>query len=1400
MRWSVNEKISSSLPAKNISTATSLTEVQEHESSPIHALLEDVSKGYIDGKQIHESSTPEVLPVGEKTQKNIQSLNTITKALAGDIAEVALTANTIMEAIIHSSAKGMHVVTDQKTLDFFAVLKEFADNPLAESTKDIDLLWARLQKISDFEVPLPNEPWAESIQDFATYTKYQCMEAIASNTHITCLRDILTRLEGIDKETFIDVAEHHLRFAMHSNDFLGDSDVTVKAKEELCLHLGQMFLRAEKAEANNTSRQSAANYTHVENISSANLLQLTALCMESSISMEELFAGVESACAHMTALSSPQGSGNSADAAARVKTTFNAYLDGIFDAKGENFPTRMRYVDALFQHMYPEHQELALEIKKALAPLGFSFKGIIAQHSLTLGMQSLMHAIDAPKGMTRTKTLQRAATSASGSVPAFWLTPETVKTITQSRVENVSFRLAYLALLQMEAHNEGGVIFPFIQASSDASMVHAAEHADGQTAEQADEQVDEQVGGQQVLSQWQDAEKWCAYLGLMPKAEQALIALHNDAEKAGLSVAGMTLDAAQALFQKGLESKHDLALAHQRTRSAAKIVSSELYMEKQKKLYTSMDAGVGVRMAMRDALTAILHTNEGEHNEDITELNIERLGQAIKQRSEEMFPPFSKQEHPLEQQLRHDHGRVHVMREFLYQRSLLRHKSDDFITFNAHSAERKHAKGLVSEISFFAPHLSRARQTVCNNILEAHEAFIAFVQDPHDAERSGNLRTKLGRIRNIDPSTLKDTSDSEAVLGSLIDDVLKTATESNIQRLQEQFDYLVPRANAIRQYAPYKDNPLEHGRISTLLRGAGQSIKRKDAAISNWINLKFKNLSSLSWRINDKVLGTEKVQHVQKATCLAILQVFAQTEILAGSFSLANEQVQNDIAALLQKWGLDTNDTIIHCIMKRCLLDFTNADKSIDLQSIEKRAHGLMEKTLKYHEREQGRFIGAAHRAKKQAVHNNFQTATHEAFSALLDELSIEGGGFVYSRNRGIKFDVSAIHSVRGKNAKKNKKYLLPVSANAEVMNNKGIAIMPVGTGFRVVFKNTVSGGGGASGNWTMASGDRLQGAVGVNVKGLDAEGVAVDFDDKASCLEFLELLTPGSQMHEKQSDIQVHNNIFSKAKEVQFIDAEGASVSATASFAFLGFAKRLSQSTVSFTPSVSLALVGGYTMEHQKNAHGEVMRLTNQFAATATGSMGVSRSKNNRIHEETGVKRSSSRKKLSKSKSVGITFERTVEVHTKKHQLLESTCILWEVPQKAAESRGGIPSAVRKMIESNKDLTMDFYAAKAQNPQSWVVHYALKPEMFKEVNRLMSIAHVTQDTAQRQQYIERAHDLLCTRKSYTPTKLIAKCMVTNPVGNNTNRGFLAFQAIKERNSMMEKPIVISLLPHEQRV
>ncbi len=1350
------------------------------DTSALQTMLEKTTKACIASEQTLKMSPPEPLPLDDAVQKSIRPLNKITSAVASDIAEIAWTANTIVDAILNNHAVQHGIAVDQKTLDFFLVLKEFTNNPLPKGTKDIDALWTRLHKLSTLAVPLPDEPWAESVQAFADYTKYQLIAAIASNEHIECLNDIVTKLFDVSEEDFLDIAENHLRFAWHSNDFMGDSDTAVQAKELLSQKLGEIFLRNTDAQqAEKSAAPKLPKVALIDSIATRHLRNLTGLCMESPISMPDLFDAVQSACAHLNILLCPQGGVEKLDSkvAAKAKDIVNTYLDVIFDKEFNDIPTKLRYVDALFQHVYPNHQEVALSIKQALATTEFPATGIEAQHNLTLAMQDLMHAVHQVEGKGRTKALQRACASATGAVPAFWLTPHTVKAITASKVDNLSFRLAHIALLQIEAHKAGTVNSPLATVALAASA----------TPQKSD---------------WQNVEQWCKYLGLNTKAQEDLIKLQADTEELNIDIASVNLNLAQAFFAKGLEGKGDLAKAHNLTRSTAKIVSHNYSLDKQRKLYASIDSGIGVRMGMRDALTGMLHNQDGVEVSDIETLQLNNLDEAIKQRSEAVFANIPLLENPTYSLLRQEHGRVHAMRDFLYQRSLLHHKTHDFITFTCQSARDKQESTLRSGVSIFAPHLSRSRQVVCQNILTAHRAFNAYMQNPHDDATAKELHEHLSNIQHIDPYTLKEASGSKAILSELIASINQDASPENLEKLGKQFDAIVPKANAIVHYAPYSGNAKDHGKISTLLMGGARAIQRKGIGFIDFANTSSRKISSLYWRMKDKLLSTESTQHVQKATCLAILKVFADTEITAGTFNLANQEVQGEIKSLLKKWGLDTNNNVIDSIVKRCLLDFSNGDGTINLKVIEKRSHALAKTALRHHEQEANNvnLIRAAFRARNQVRQENFQVATHDAFGKVLDNLSLDGGTYIYSRDHGFKVDLAAKHSIRGKKAKTDKKYLLPASVNAEVMENKAIAIMAVGTGFRVVFKNTHAAGGGASVNWKMGSSELAKGIVGLNVSGHGVEGIGVDFEDKASCLEFLELLAPGSAIHEKQTEINLQDNIFSKAKEIHYIDAEGASIGLSASFLFLGISQRLLKSTASITPGVNLVMQGGYTMSQQKNARSEVMKLTSHFTAAASASVGLSRTKDSQIHPETGVKHSVSRKKFSKSLQKGVDFTRTVEVHTKGHKLLDSTCITWEVPSHGARGIGGLPSDILKMIESNKDLGMDFYAAQAQNPQSWTVHYALKPDHFNEINRLMGLAHVTQDTKIAKEYMDKAHDLICSRNSYTPTKLTAKCVVTTAIGSNTNRGFLIFKGIRERNSMIEKPIVISLLPPETLV
>ncbi len=1357
--------------------------------SAIESSLQELSNTQIQSQCSQTQDSPEP-PLTTAQKDALPQLNAATQNTAKDIAHITASANTVMEGLLekNSHEQEKNVDVDEKTLNYIKLIKDFTDTPLdTESAANMEKVRDRLHQLTSNQVPLPNEAWAKVIEDHVNALTFECVNAIGMHEHITCLQDIFKQLETVSKEDFITIANYHLRFAWQDQEGLEESAKDAKTKDLLCKTLGEMFIRSQKA---GIAKENAP-LSFIEHISTNNLANLSKLCMISDISIDKLIYGMDEACKHMTALYCPKGKAQDASSVQKAQDVMNTYLDAIFSTKQDDFPTTLRYVDALFQHIYPKGQELALQLKMALAPHDFNADGIRAQHNLTLSMQDLMHSVSEVRGKSRSAAIQRAATSAKGSVPAFWLTPSTVNTITHAKVKDLSFRLAHIALLQMEAHDNHAVYSPLAAVA----LSPKAETADAQDA-QGEHDADAQ--SPPTLPEWQNAELWCKHLGLDAQTETLILQLQEIAENEGINVGNMTLQDARELFDKGMSGVTDFNKAHASTRSTSKIVRHDFFNENHKTLYATMGEGVTARMAMRDALVGMLQGTVEEQHTHIENLNFTTLEPLIKEATAKILPPETQAKNLRSEALKHVHGLSRSVRDFLYQQSVLTQKKEDLLIFKDKASQRAKTRELAGEVSFFAPQLSRDRQVVCHHIVAVQKALTQYMQNQDNAEYATALKTAVTKLRTVNPKDLKNGTPQEAIMSDLVDRLETEITPRDIQLLENQLEYLYPQAQAIIELAPFKvdpENPHKHGSFSTFIVGTALSAYRKAHAISDWLSLKGHDVASLFWKATDWTLVTRKTQHVQKLVSLATLKTFADTEgARASDFKLSDATIQSDIHAHLRAWGLDPEADAIQHIVKRCLLDFSNPNGSIHLENIRTKAYDLAKQSIRQHEQDtqHSYFIPAEFRARSQAGKNHLTAVNAEAFSSLLDTLSHGGGAFVYNRTRGIKFDAGAIHSPLGRFSSKTKRYLLPASVNAEVARTKGIAVMPLGTGFRVMFKNSLAGGAGASVNWKIDPAKTVKATVGANVDLQKASGVAVDFKDKETCLEFLQLLTPHSEIHNKQTDLNLHSNIFSRAQEVHFLDEDGATLRANVSLSFLGITQELLKSTACLIPSASLAVAGGFTRSRQQNAHGEVVKLANNFTFMGSASLGFSKLKEGNI-PGIDVSKSTGRKALSKTVSMGVITKRTVEIHTKDHALLPSTCIWWDMPTQGMTEFDCIPDDIVHIINTDKDIALQFAAAYNKNPASWSVQYSLKPHIFEQINTLMGNAHVAQDPKQAQQYMDTVHKLVCANTSYAPAKLIAKCMTNTPVSLNMNPGALSLQAVMERNAMMEKPIVIPL-------
>ncbi len=1380
---------------KITATPTAPTIIAPHEKtssttpSTTENSLQQVSNTQIQGQHMQAQTVPAPELTAMNAHKDaLPQLNATTQKTAEHIANIAETFDVIMEDLsLLEDTMSVHV--DEKTLNFIKLVKDLSSTPLNE-TIDKKTLLEHLQQLSSQQVPLPDAPWSEIIESHVENLKHQYINAIGMQEHIECLQNIFTQLETASKEDFITIANHDLRFAWKAQEGLQESAKDVETKELLCKNLGEMFIRSHNADVDKKN----APLSFIEHISPEHLQSLSKLCMVSDISIDKLIYGIDEAGTHMGALFPSKGA---------AQDVVNTYLGAIFSAKPEDFPTTLRYIDALFQHIYPQGQDLALQLKMALAPQTFTAEGIRAQHNLTLSMQDLMHAVNTEvRGNTRSAAIQRAATSATGSVPAFWLTPATVNTITQSKVKDISFRLAHIALLQMEAHNSHTVNTPL---SATVPPAQSAQEGQNPSATAPPAQNTQEEQAPPLISDWQNTEAWCKELGLDAHTQELIAQLQFVAEQEGTNVSSMTLHDARAFLDKGMSNMAELYAVHASTRSTAKVVRHNFFNENHKTLYATMGEGVAARMGMRDALVGILHGTGEEQNVNIDDLDFTNLENSIKNVTAQILPPEVQNKSLLAQCHDATTGKIRAKRDALYQESILLQKKEDFVTFRAEVTQRKKTKELAGQVSFFAPQLSRQRQVVCQHIVAVQKALTLYKQDPNNAEHATAFQTAVEKLRHVNPQDLKNGTTNEAVMRDLVGRLTTEITPEDIHLLEQQLAYMYPQAQALIQLAPYKVDPeniQKHGRVMTFLKGSAQSMQRRAQAVSDWLNLTAHSVTSLFWKATDWALTTRKTQYIQKLACLATLKVFANTEgARASDFNLSTPQIQNDIYATLKAWGLNPEADATRHIVKRCLVDFSGPNGCVDLEKIRTKAHDLAKQRIRQHEQDTQNtfFLTTELRARKTIDNAHLATDNADAYGALLDTLSKEGGAYVYNRTRGVKLDVGALHSPLGRFSSKNKRYLLPASVNAEVTRTKGIAIVPLGTGFRVMFKNSRNDGIGGSVNWKIDPANLIKVNVSGNATKQTVSGVAVDFKDKGACLEFLQQLIPSGEIHHKQTDINLHANIFSKAQEIHFLDEEGASLSSTTSFSFLGLAQELYKKTACLTPTVAGTIAGGHTQSRQKNAHGEVVKISNTFTFMASASLGFSTSKEGNIPGIDSPK-STSRKALSKTVRAGVTTKRTMEVHTKDHALSPSTCMWWELTTQTVPEMTIFPDEITDIIENNTDVELQFLAAKNQNPTSWAIQYSLKPDVFANINKLMTQAHVAQDSKEAEQYMTTVHELVCAKSSYVPTKLVAKCVNVTPVTLNVNPGLLAFQAVAERNAIMEKPIVIPLPSSQTKV
>ena len=1014
----------------------------------------------------------------------------------------------------------------------------------------------------------------------------------------------------------------------------------------------------------------------------------------------------------------------------------------------------LRYVDMAFQGAYPEYAEEALALKKLLLP-GYE-NDVTLQHSCTVASRQLLNILmdgEGPSGMSSQAALARLMRSAgNASARSFLLTPDIVGALTKKvDLEGFNYHLAHVAVLQKRAAEAG--LFPL--SGEQESLIN-------------------------------DVQNWCLALGLDARAAAYAKDLHSSLHKEDSGPRCMhELEQACGHFVRGFRGQTELSAAGRIIRKRAAMTESISSGRREEAIYET-SAEYMARLALDHHivnLSGLIRPNERFSRDDAgMSLNGRAVDEAIRRQTDALYASMFGGEDPNDVRLRMDE-KSRKQRMFL----------DDVHRFESHARTMRTLAESTGEAVRLRAEAGKSEERI--KAMEADKALIHFTW-PH---RRGERMKTCDTVFEIESLAKKlseaDTDEGKERLQGEIDKLLESlkgispfTLASSIRRRKEipsleiVLDHMLPRARALNFFE--KKTTVDGVRATEATRTL-QSIQYQRAELQALQKSIDRSMGALRSQF-----GKDNIRRIQQTITAGLYKVFAESQQPLSLFSINDEQTLQAVYDQLKTWGVPVDSGLTRPLVRLTLASLTAADGTLkedilrreaaksDLDFAGRESANAMKANL----REKGASRFSAWQKTRDFINESLlpdERRRAEGVRSLMREASRPGSGFVYDRTRGMVVDSGAVFTpfTSSKSLVNLVSLAHPLSARLRLMHNDSITVSNVGGGcYQVMLKGGLAASLGATMKIAIPH-TPLTLVPGGNAGGRDEHGLALTFKSEKDCENFLNaFMNPASGLHRK--DKAYDPSLWLCASQVRFIDGENVSADVS-----LGLMVSLFQQVLplgfagSGSASVSVSFAGETSQKVEQNASGETTTIGFKGKVTLAGSISAGVSRGNVYYGSP---------KTTLAKAASMDLEQRFKIVTGPQGLMPATCEETEYMVGPLQ-RGGIhditralllPSAVSNRIASDVTFSDAFEKLLRGLPATarLTVHRSLKPEVLEETRRLFMEARMAMRKDAREAALKKAHELLASFHSYTPTHISIRNVTPDEISRNWSPGLGAFQ------------------------
>ncbi len=1040
---------------------------------------------------------------------------------------------------------------------------------------------------------------------------------------------------------------------------------------------------------------------------------------------------------------------------------------------GETVSRRMSAVDMLFQGAPREYADTALMLKKFCCP-GQETLAELQHLCLMTGRDLLGTMLDGTKHhSTRTGAVKSLAT-ASLSARSFLLTPELMKAVrrqTQLSPLAVNYHLAHVAVLQMRALQAG--VFPAAAESHSIMSV----------------------------------QDWCRRLGLPA----------DIADYAGALDDSIRLDdpeaqpylrqllGACAHFQRGLEGSLALSEAKQTVHEQAEALSPAFASQNKENAFYQVSGDFLAREALDRLLadlTGIISEDRFAHEQGF-ELDGDLIDDTMTARSQE----FLRDVHAhvaassgtdiraLENDAKAQ--RAAILRDIraLEQNSTqvknLARTSREVIQFRRRIAADQNVlnamKADLGLVRFSWPHQHTERQRVCAIVVEA-EPLLRELDGELTPERRQQVEARLNDIcqslKDVDPYSLarKNGHDEAPDL-----DMLRSV--------------MLPRARALRFF---KDKQSYEGIRMSEADLLTRRIKRNQASLMDTnaaLNLTLDRFV--------KQMSTGSFVRMSKTVSAAVLKVFVDSGMDISRFNLHDREHQKAVSAQLERWGMKLPSSVHRSMVRLTAESLLNPDGTLRQDRLKTLAKDELELSgkesldaRKAELRESGMSRFKAWRtARKEGALGliSSQRRRGEGVRQLMNEASLPGSGFLYSRSRGININTGMVYSpISTQNALINALNLSsPLSVRLSAMNTDSLMVSNLGpNGYQVLLKGGLSGSLGATFKIAVPGAAKLsipvEGSAGVS----GSTGLALTFASREDCEAFVKaFIDSESALHGEADAPEADPSVWLKASQIRFVHDKTVSGDVGISAMLSLFAAGIPKTPLVLTGSLTTkaAASGEVKQSVEENAHGQSITFSRKGRLTLSASLSVGVKKDTTLYTSP---------KAAAAKAFGLDVEQRFKLETGAQGIMPSSGMEYEF------STGGLnssqikslflPKELRRKIDTDQTFAAAFDTLVSGLPPAakLVMKCELKADVLARVRELLATSRGQKEEAVREEARKQASALLSSADSYRPARFVVKNVTPADIAHNWSPGLGAVQYARSTSFMRIRngePLTIEL-------